>query len=142
MKILVVIAAFILSVGGATIARADGYWLYCQGTPVVCWQANPTVTTTVTPDPPTVPTVAPQVIPEAPVACPGSLAPVDGNCPPLPQSRVTTSDVNLRAGPGTSYNSLGIVPAGTLVSTSLPSGPWTPVTVNGQSGWISSNYLS
>lgn len=61
-----------------------------------------------------------------------------------------TVELNLRAGPGTSYESLGLIPAGTPVSGSgmpefaVPGTeiPWLFVTYNGMQGWVSAEYLA
>jgi surface antigen len=53
----------------------------------------------------------------------------------------TTAAVNLRAGHGTSYPSLGIVPAGTSLIVDKADGTWAHVTYNGTEGLISLAYL-
>jgi Bacterial SH3 domain len=54
---------------------------------------------------------------------------------------VVTADVEVRAGPDTKFDSMGILPAGTVV----PVGDctvWCPVTVNGKSGWVFYTFLA
>nr|NLI48844.1 SH3 domain-containing protein [Propionibacterium sp.] len=57
-------------------------------------------------------------------------------------SAVTTANVNVRTGPGTSYSIVGYAPLGTTVSTTgQTSGNWTQVLWSGTARWISSSYL-
>lgn len=54
----------------------------------------------------------------------------------------TTGNVNMRSGPGTSYQILAVVPLGATVTASgSTSGSWTEVTYNGRTGYVSSSYL-
>jgi uncharacterized protein YraI len=56
---------------------------------------------------------------------------------------VTTANVHCRLGASTSATSLGVIPRNSaLPLRGVPSGSWTPVICFGQSGWISSAYLS
>lgn len=56
---------------------------------------------------------------------------------------VTIDDVNLRAGPGTSFDILAIIPAGTEVASAIqPESGFLRVRTQGQQGWISADYLS
>lgn len=56
---------------------------------------------------------------------------------------VTTDEVNLRAGPGTSFGVLAVIPSGTEVAanTDLESG-FLQVSASGKQGWISAEYLA
>lgn len=56
---------------------------------------------------------------------------------------VTTSNVNFRNGPGTGYESLGVLQAGTAVDIleCNEGGLWCAVAVGDQSGFVSGNYL-
>ena len=59
--------------------------------------------------------------------------------------RYTTADLNVRKGPSKSYASLGIVPVGTQVNISdynYYENEWLAVVYNGQTGYISTKYLS
>lgn len=50
--------------------------------------------------------------------------------------------VNLRGGPGTSYDRVKLVDFGTQVKAAAKDGDWTFVSVGGKFGWIKSEYLS
>ena len=53
-----------------------------------------------------------------------------------------TTAVNVRSGPGTDFQVLGVVYAGyTVEATGSASGGWTPVTFQGKAGFVSSQYL-
>ena len=54
---------------------------------------------------------------------------------------VTGSDVNMRAGPGTNYDRLTVVRAGTAVSVLEYSGNFARVNADGWIGYVSQNYL-
>ena len=61
------------------------------------------------------------------------------------QSRaIATTDVNLRAGPSTSYPAVNVVGAGDRVRVfgCLDTRAWCDVGYDGQRGWMSSNYLA
>ena len=53
----------------------------------------------------------------------------------------TTGGVNLRSGPGTSYDKITTVSLGTEVQAAAKQDGWTFVFVGGQFGWINSDYL-
>lgn len=53
-----------------------------------------------------------------------------------------TSNVNLRKGPATSYESLGTIPSGTKVTVLEKGSSWSRVVYNGVEGYISSSFLS
>lgn len=54
----------------------------------------------------------------------------------------TTTNLNLRAGPGTNSTILYTIPGSTSISiTGVPNNGWYPVTVNGKSGYVSGTYL-
>lgn len=62
---------------------------------------------------------------------------------PLTATLVTTDDVNLRAGPGTSYDVISVIPVGTEVAANTnPEGGFLQVGYEGNRGWISATYLS
>lgn len=52
------------------------------------------------------------------------------------------SSVRLRSGPSTSYSILTTLNKGTPVTVTSQNGSWTGVTVNGQSGYVSSVYIT
>lgn len=55
---------------------------------------------------------------------------------------LTTDDVNLRSGPGTGFDVIALVPAGTEVATGAKhENGFLPVTLANQSGWIAADYL-
>ncbi len=54
----------------------------------------------------------------------------------------TTGGVNLRSGPGTSYDKVTTVPLGSEVQAAAKQDGWTFVSVDGRFGWINSDYLS
>ncbi|MCT8970775.1 SH3 domain-containing protein [Microbaculum marinisediminis] len=66
-----------------------------------------------------------------------------GAAPALAAPAVTTANVNFRSGPGTGYASMGTLPQGTQVDMGEcnDAGSWCAVTVNGQSGFVSGQYL-
>ena len=54
-----------------------------------------------------------------------------------------TTAVNIRSGPSTDDSSLGLLYLGqTITTTGSSQNGWTPVTYNGKSAWISSQYLA
>lgn len=60
----------------------------------------------------------------------------------LPATLMTTDNVNLRAGPGTSYDVLSVIPMGTEVSANTqPEAGFLQVSVEGARGWMSAAYL-
>ena len=54
----------------------------------------------------------------------------------------TTGGVNLRSGPGTSYDKVTTVSLGSEVQAAAKQDGWTFVSVDGRFGWINSDYLS
>lgn len=54
----------------------------------------------------------------------------------------TSDGVNLRAGPGTSYDKVKLLDLGTEVKAAAKQDGWTFVSVDGKFGWINSDYLS
>lgn len=56
---------------------------------------------------------------------------------------VTTTDVNIRTGPSTSYQSLGVIPGGTSIDITdcEPGSTWCSVTAGDTSGFVSGNYI-
>lgn len=53
---------------------------------------------------------------------------------------VARTDVNMRSGPGTSYDRIAVVPAGARVRV-LECGGWCRVTYGGRTGWVSASYI-
>lgn len=54
----------------------------------------------------------------------------------------STTNVNVRSGPGNSYSVLTVMKSGTTTSKLGASGNWTKVTVNGKTGYVYNKYLS
>ena len=55
---------------------------------------------------------------------------------------MTTADVHLRSGRGTNYSSKGVIDEGTAITvTDRSDSDWYGVTVNGQSGYMFSEYI-
>ena len=55
----------------------------------------------------------------------------------------TTSGLNFRTGPSTSYSVISVLAQGTTVSTTgTKTAYWTQITVNGRTGWVSTAYLT
>ena len=63
---------------------------------------------------------------------------------PLWSPATTTADLNLRAGPGTTYEVLTVMPAGSQVSalTEEPQNGFVRVRYGGREGWASATYLA
>ncbi len=62
--------------------------------------------------------------------------------PPAVDTATTTTALNLRSGPGTSYSVLTVMPGGVTVSiTGAASGGFYPVRYNGQDGYAAAQYL-
>lgn len=57
------------------------------------------------------------------------------------RAMVTSDEVNLRSGPGTDFDVITVVPAGTRVATFGQQGDFSSVRVAGKQGWISVDYL-
>lgn len=66
------------------------------------------------------------------VVCTGALA----------ANVTSTTDVNVRSGPGSSYSVLTVMKKGTTTSQLGTSGSWAKVTVNGKTGYVYSKYLT
>lgn len=56
-------------------------------------------------------------------------------------TKSTTSDLNLRSGPGTNFSVLKVLARGTIVNVLSASGSWSNVEVGGLKGWVSNQYL-
>lgn len=56
-------------------------------------------------------------------------------------SAYTTTNINVRSGPGTSYSAVDVLAAGTRVEIDRCSGSWCLVYNRGVEGWVSANYL-
>ena len=54
----------------------------------------------------------------------------------------TTAGVNVRSGPGTSYDKVTTVSLGSEVQAAAKQDGWTFVSVDGKFGWINSDFLS
>jgi uncharacterized protein YraI len=55
---------------------------------------------------------------------------------------VATTDLNMRAGPGTDYQVVGVIPDGASVRVRGCQGSWCEVDFRGRSGFASASYLS
>lgn len=66
------------------------------------------------------------------VVCTGALA----------ANVTSTTNVNVRSGPGNSYSVLTVMKSGTTTSNLGTSGNWTKVTVNGKTGYVYNKYLT
>lgn len=53
----------------------------------------------------------------------------------------TTTNINVRSGPGTSYSAVDVLPAGARVEIDSCRGSWCLVYNRGIEGWVSANYL-
>lgn len=56
-------------------------------------------------------------------------------------TKSTTSDLNLRSGPGINHSVIEVLPLGTRVTVLTSSGSWSNVEVGGLNGWVSNQYL-
>lgn len=56
-------------------------------------------------------------------------------------TKITTSDLNLRSGPGTNFGVVKVLPKGTFVKVISVNGTWSNVEVDGVKGWVSNSYL-
>ena len=70
-----------------------------------------------------------------------------GSTPPPPAStlaayRCTTSSLNVRGGPGTSYAILGTIPLDSRYVSDAAQTGWLRIFYNGASGWVSGTYMS
>lgn len=55
--------------------------------------------------------------------------------------RITTEELNLRSGPGTTYSILAVMPKGSKVTVLSVSGSWARVIYNGKTGYAHTGYL-
>ena len=60
---------------------------------------------------------------------------------PIKDVRETTSNLNLRSGPETSYAALLTIPQGTQLVVEALEGAWAKVTYSGSAGYVSTDYL-
>lgn len=68
---------------------------------------------------------------------------IDGSQPAPVETAATTADLNLRAGPGTTYAVLAVMPEGATVTlTGQTSNGFHSVSWNGQNGWAFSAWLA
>jgi SH3-like domain-containing protein len=89
------------------------------------------------PPPPTQPAPPPPAQPGPPPATQAAPPPSPAAAPPAPpSSAVTHSSVNLRAGPGTSYTIVTLIPAGSSVDVNDCKTGWCHVAFHGQDGYI------
>lgn len=58
------------------------------------------------------------------------------------ETRVTTDNLNLRTGPGTSYPVILVIPKGATVTVTGYSGSWAQVNYGGRSGYAAASYLA
>ena len=81
--------------------------------------------------------------PEQAVTAEPAPEPAAVTAPPVTGSLVTTSDANLRAEPFAEAAVIGSVPAGAgLTASGVAENGFTPVTYNGQFGWVGSELLA
>jgi len=55
--------------------------------------------------------------------------------------RITTEELNLRSGPGTTYSIIAVMPKGSKVTVLSVSGSWARVSYNGKTGYAHTGYL-
>ena len=55
--------------------------------------------------------------------------------------RITTDELNLRSGPGTTYSIIAVMPKGSKVTVLSVSGSWARVIYNGKTGYAHTGYL-
>ena len=55
---------------------------------------------------------------------------------------VITNNLNVRTGPGTQYEVIGVLPAGAQAWIGSCSGNWCNVSLNGLRGWSNASYLA
>ncbi|MGB4590027.1 MAG: SH3 domain-containing protein [Clostridiaceae bacterium] len=72
----------------------------------------------------------------APVAPSAPVAPVTGT-----DTRMTTANLNMRSGAGTTYGILLTIPKGTTLSVQALSGSFAKVSYGGKTGYVSTSYL-
>ncbi len=56
-------------------------------------------------------------------------------------SKITTSDLNLRSGPGTNHAVIAVLKKGTSVNVIARSSTWSQISVNGKKGWVSNQFI-
>ncbi|MDO5701875.1 MAG: SH3 domain-containing protein, partial [Lachnospiraceae bacterium] len=57
-------------------------------------------------------------------------------------TKTTTANVNMRTGASKSYSVITVIPSGTKVTVLSTSNGWSKVTYNGNTGYVSSQYLA
>lgn len=62
--------------------------------------------------------------------------------PIIIEQKKTTNALNMRAGAGTGYPSLLVIPQGSVVQVLGSNGNWSNIVYNGTKGWASSDYLT
>jgi peptidoglycan L-alanyl-D-glutamate endopeptidase CwlK len=60
---------------------------------------------------------------------------------PMLKGLITTADVNMRAGPGTTFSIIGMIPKGSLVIKTEALTNWTKIEFGKLNGWISNQHL-
>ncbi len=58
------------------------------------------------------------------------------------EQKKTTNNLNMRSGPGTNYNTVLVIPKGSIVQVIGSQGNWYNIIYNGTKGWASSDYLT
>ena len=81
-------------------------------------------------------TAAPPVTPTVPVVPPVTAPPVTGT-----ETRITTGNLNMRSGAGTTYGILLTIPKGTTLTLQSVAGTWAKVSYGGKTGYVSTDYL-
>jgi len=84
----------------------------------------------------------PPGVPPGPEGPPLAGAPPPGAPPGGPPPAMVYSNVNLRQGPGTNFNVLVTIPAGSPISVGGCSGQWCQVMWQGQSGYVIASSLA
>lgn len=64
-----------------------------------------------------------------------------GGVIPISNARATTTSVNMRTGAGTQYKAVKVLPKGAKVIELYTAGVWSYISVNGEKGWVSTQYL-
>ncbi|MFH5837209.1 SH3 domain-containing protein [Proteiniclasticum sp. C24MP] len=73
---------------------------------------------------------------------PAAPAPVNPTPAPAVTTMKTTANLYMRTGPGTSNQSILVMPKGASVTLVEDGGAWKKITYNGKTGWASGKYLT
>ena len=86
---------------------------------------------------------APAPAAPSPTAVPPTAAPTAPAAPVVPKL-TTSQNVNVRSGPGTTYNRLGELDAGQTfdITGKNPAGDWYQFSYNGQPGWVRNDFVT